>query len=724
MAGWSCYTAICYNKGVNEKDKIRPILYNFGLLTRFCAPLLAVFCVPVVKGTNVFGTARTVMGVEKRIQAVSLEGERLFAGGVSDLYVLDVHEPLNPKVLGHVEGLGSVRQIAVRKGMAYISAREAGLWIVDATDSVHPCVRSRFDSCELATGVDVAGDVVFIGQRSHGVEFVDVSNPDRPVHIAMRKTDESQSVKYRDGFLYSGEWGTGKVTVFDAHDMRDIRRVAYEDLYGFGDGVWLKGTRLYAATGHHAKHRDVTRLKGIDSEELRLYGGAGPGAGCGHGLDVFDVSNPAEPRRLGRVDFPPFHSRGYDMWTVRTSAGSDLVFSAATFNGLFAVDCADPVHPKVVDRWTSPVAAHPECPSACIGSVAVGEGCVYVAVVGGGLVVVPARGARRETFAQGAPPVNVSYREESPTDEKSFWGWRPPTSGQARAVAVTGDVVYAACGDAGLHALEVVTGDGFRKIGELAGHPHVFDVRVKEGRLYTAEGLDGFGIYALDGPTAFREIGRIPKLGNTQAVALFAWALDGKRLVLSSRTAGCSLYDVADPAHPRLLMRFSASGWDRYLMDAPIGGGRYLAYNNGNMNLLWLDLLATPNPCVSCTTKYNRLSATCGLCRFDDDRALATSGTGYLFLAPNQGDPAGEARWPVRPLPGPACTGIPCLDPSGTRMVKTCRERREVALYDLGDPDHPKFLAYWKTSGYPEVAAFHHGKVVIPCGYQGVLLQK
>ena len=93
-------------------------------------------------------------------------------------------------------------------------------------------VRSHFDCCELATGVDVAGDVVFLGQRQNGVEFIDVSDPDNPAHIAMRKTDESQSVKYRDGYVYSGDWGSGKLTVFDARDMKNIRQVAYEDLWG------------------------------------------------------------------------------------------------------------------------------------------------------------------------------------------------------------------------------------------------------------------------------------------------------------------------------------------------------------------------------------------------------------------------------------------------------------------------------------------------------------
>ncbi len=693
--------------------------------------LIALLCVGAssvrADGGGVFGAPTTVEGVSSRMMAVCLEGNRLYAGGGPDLYVLDVAEPLKPKLLGHVDGLAGVRQIAVRNGMAYISAREAGLWIVDATDPARPRVRSRFDCCELATGVDVAGDVVFLGQRQNGVEFIDVSDPDNPAHIAMRKTDESQSVKYRGGYVYSGDWGTGKLTVFDARDMRNIRQVAYEDLWGFGDGVWLKGKYLYAATGHHAKNRDPATLPfaGVDSETLRLYGGAGPGAGCGHGLDVFDVSDPVRPKRVGRADYPPFYARGLDMWTPRTSANSDIVFCAATHNGLFAVDCADQANPKVVDRWTAPAAGHPEWPSRCIASVAVGNGCVYAAVLDGGLVVLPARGAARETFEQGPPPANAAFREPYPTDVAEFWVWKPSKPGQARAVAVAGDVVYAACGDAGLHVLKVKPEGDFEKIGELAGRPRVFDVQVDGKRLYTAEGLDGFGFYELDGPAKFREIGRLPQIGPQNNVALCVWTAGRDHLVLSSRNGGCRLYDISEVARPKELFRFgTCPGWDKYMMDAPIGGGRYIAYNNAHTSVIWLDLLACPKPRRATATKYNFIGLDNGICRFSDDTALAAIRSNYAFLAPNQGDPADHSRWQTKPFPGPKMGGIPRKDPNGTRVVKTCRIRREVALYDFADPEKPVFLKYWKVSGNPDIAAFCNGKVVIPCGHQGVLLQK
>nr|HPM84531.1 hypothetical protein [Candidatus Anammoximicrobium sp.] len=214
----------------------------------------------VALGGDVFGPPVKVDDAGDQAMALCLEANVLYAGCGQRLVVYDVKEPLKPRKLGSVSGFGAVRQVASQKGMAYVATRESGFWVVDATDPHKPRIRSRFDCCELATGVDVAGNVALLGQRQNGVEFIDVSDPDHPAHIAMRKTDESQSVKYRDGYVYSGDWGAGKLTVLDARDMRNIRQVAHVDLYGFGDGVWLKGRYLYAATGHHAKNRDLATL--------------------------------------------------------------------------------------------------------------------------------------------------------------------------------------------------------------------------------------------------------------------------------------------------------------------------------------------------------------------------------------------------------------------------------------------------------------------------------
>ena len=192
-------------------------------------------------------SCRKVPGLSENMMGLSLGGKTLYAIGGGTLYALDVSEPANPRRLGNLDGMDNNRQIAVSDGFAYVVSRETGMRIVDVSDPKNMRLRSLYDSVEFATGIDVVGKTVFLSERIYGVEAVDVSDPDRPRHLAMRKTDESQSNRYRDGYLYSGEWGSGTVTVFDAHDMRAFRAIGKVDLGGFGDGVEIAGRYLYCS---------------------------------------------------------------------------------------------------------------------------------------------------------------------------------------------------------------------------------------------------------------------------------------------------------------------------------------------------------------------------------------------------------------------------------------------------------------------------------------------
>ena len=216
----------------------------------------------------VFGEPVRMPHVEQKGMAVAMDGSRLFAGAGSTLYAFDVAEPLKPRLLGSLGGFDNLRQIRVRGRFAYVVSRETGMRIVDVSDPAHMQIRSLYDSVEFATGIEVAGNVAFVSERTYGVEAVDVSDPDRPMHITLVKTPESQSCRYRDGYLYSGEWGVGAVTVFDARDMRRFRKVRELPLGGFGDGVDIDGKYLY-----NRCHLIGYQLAGENANEKNLITG-------------------------------------------------------------------------------------------------------------------------------------------------------------------------------------------------------------------------------------------------------------------------------------------------------------------------------------------------------------------------------------------------------------------------------------------------------------------
>ena len=695
---------------------------------------------------SVFGPAVRVEGVGRIGMAVALDGTRLFAGAGPTLYALDVSDPLRPRLLGSLDGFDNLRQIRVRGNFVYVVSRETGLRIVDVSDPAHMRLCSRYDTVEMATGIEVVGDVAFVSERIYGVEAVDVRDPDHPAHIALRKTFESQSCRYRDGFLFSGEWGCGEVTVFDARDMRDWRIVGKAELGGHGDGLELDGNLLFCSTGHHSLHR------GIEGAEAR---------GRGRGLDIFDISEPPHLRHLARVDFPRFLPHEDDYWTVRTANG--WAFCCDSHNGLFAVDVRDATHPVVCDRLCISDPSR-DWPSGAISSLEVGEGCLYMTSRPGGLYVVPVEGVHPQPRPTGAPPVGAEYREKYGADGPSalrqqqaddsngpsalrqglgdighrtsdvFHIYRPEAAGQARAVVVRDDVAYVAFGDAGLHVVRL-TEDGFEKLGELPSERRVTDCCFAGDQLLVAEGLDGYALYDLPAPGDFREVARRPGAGTAGSVAFWCWAPTPRHIVLSARDGSYAFYRLADfadsAARPVMLDR--ACSWDRYPADHATDNGAYpVIYPYAGV--AWMDLSGDVPRMVrdafgaegSAVVRLAGVAGTAssapvvtdqrnGVCRLGD-RFLCTVSDGYVLLSPD-----GSAT-PWRRLGPDGHRGAPRTD--GRRVLLTERSGRRATVWDFADATAPRLLRDYSLAGNPDLGAFWRGRALIPAGHQGLLMEK
>ena len=664
---------------------------------------------------------RRVAGVSDSAMGVCLDGKNLYVVGGGALYALDVTDPANPVLVGSLPGMDNNRQVVVSDDFAYVVSRETGMRIVDVSDPGNMKLRSLYDSVEFATGIEVVGKTAFISERIYGVEAVDVSCPDRPRHIAMRPTSESQSVRYRDGYLYSGEWGLGSVTVFDAHDMRAFRSVGKIDLGGYGDGLDIDGRYLYCSTGHDARHHRANALKGADI------------VGAGRGLDIFDLADPAKPRHVSRVDFPVFKPRNEDFWTVRVADG--FAFCCDSHNGLFVVDVRKPEQPEIAARFCVPQGGTvwpnipgqsspgPQpgsvWPSGAISSVAVGEGCIYVTSSPGGLWVVPFPGVHPKKREHGAAPKHCDAGEKYPADMKSFAVYRPTAAGQARTACVRGDVVYAAFGNAGLHVVGIRPDGTFRKIGELPGGRRVTDCCFVGERLVTAEGVDGWAMYELDGgPAAFREVAR---RASGRKVAFWCWSAGLDRVVLSTRTGPYEVVDLRDFQSGRSLctVNVAACQWNKYLPDGLVGNR--LPALCPFRGLDWIDFSRDAPVVLPCAGNEPRPvgNQDSGVCTFDKGYLYVACGK-YQLVAPD------GSRSEMRDLPldgrGIRYFGIPRSD--GRLVAVTSRHKRTVAVYDFSDHDNPELLRSHELSGNPDLAAFWHGRAVVPAGHQGLLLER
>lgn len=669
--------------------------------------------------------------------ALEIAGGKLYALEGDGLTIFDLADSRNPKRLGHVGGMGNVRQLRVSGRTAFLSARQCGLWSVDVSDGEHPRIISNFDGVEMATGLDVAGEVAFLGHRVYGIQCVDVSDPARMKHLSSLRTDESQSVYYRDGMLFSGDWAGGQITAIDVSDLLAPKEVSRIQLDGYGDGIAMRGNILFASTGQHKKS---------GPPELRH--------GSGHGLDIFDVSDIARPVRLSRISFPDIYFGPCDYWTPRISGNH--CFASDTVNGVFLVDISDLKHPRILGNLILPK-ADPENPAIRVpfkqiadpgipqgdpvSSIAVGDGTLYVSGNYTGIYLAELPGiARPEKRDSGAPPTLPEARFGP--DEKGFYSSGPELSNPTRAVAINGDIAYTANVWDGVKIYRLSEG-GLAQIGR-ADIAYAADVKRSGDRLYVAGGRNGIGAYRISSSGGqLEEIGRLEVLEKNLNFVQFLWAFEGSDIVAATcATTRIHFVDFSDPARPKVVLSEAGNGLlygnygsqnlakGRYFaLSRTFGGFMVFDLNGNSPRMLWHD----PFPLCSQTGNVAAMDGeflvmrACGYALFSPETPVPTRELNRLAF-PGQGalppDIADDSAISRSTFPKSEWEGLANADRSTGKVAVANRMFRNCHTYDFSDRRNPRLLKKVGLHANPFVPAFWKGRVVLPCGYSGLLLER
>lgn len=668
--------------------------------------------------------------------ALEISGKRLYALENKGLSVYDIENPQHPVKLGHVGGMGNVRQLRVRGKTAFLTSRQFGLWAVDVSDERNPKILSNFDAVEMATGLDVAGDVAFIGNRVYGIQCVDVSDPARMKHISSYPTDESQSVSYRDGLLFSGDWAGGEVTVLDVSDLSAPRPLSHIALDGYGDGMAIRGNVLFASTGQHKKS---------GPEDQRH--------GAGHGLDLFDISDPLHPVKLSRVKFPTYYFGPCDYWTPRLSG--NYCFASDTINGLFLLDISDLKKPRILGNLILPKTdpenldisvpfkqiTDPNIPQGdAVSSIAVGDGVLYISGNYTGIYIADFPDeAKLEPRDVGALPKLPAKPYAGEGD--GFFSSGPQLSNPTRAVAMCGDIAYTANVWDGLKIYRLSEG-GVTQIGQV-NIPYAAYVKRSGDRLYVAEGQNGIGVYQIKSPVEIEEIGRLDVLEKSLNFVQYLWAFEGTDTIAAT-CAHTSVHFVSfsDPRTPRILL--SDSGGQ--LLYGSYGSqhlakGRYFGLARHCGGIMVFDLQNNAAKRLWYDT-FPLCSQTGGVAAMGDELLVMRAG-GYAFFNPEQSVATRELQRLKFPgqetlpadvpddsaisramFPKSEWEGLPCYDPASGKLAVVNRIFKNLRLYDFSDKSHPKLLKHLPLNSNTYAPVFWKGRVILPGGYSGLLLEK
>ena len=628
----------------------------------------------------------------------AVSGNFLYAAGAGRLRIFSLEEPFQPRFRGELAGLGNTRQIEIADSTAHITSREDGYFQVDVTDPAHPVLLSHYDTIEMATGIAVAGSIAFIACRTYGVELVDISDPMRPAHIGTIRTGEAQSLRYHGGNLYTGVWATGKVVVADVRNLRRPEIISRIELDGYGDGLFLRGRLLYAATGHHAR--------GLAAEDA-----SDPAFGGGHGLEIFDISDPRRSVLLSRLKAPRCYQIRMDMWDVEVSG--NYAYWGDTWNGLFAVDVSDPASPRFTARLTLPempldIPDRPASPP--VNGFAVGGGCLYVASVYAGLQVVPMPEAR--PLPPPSPAAPALSGPVSPPVPSGFRCYRP--GGQVYAAAVRDDLIGVAAGAAGLHILDRET---FSKRVEFPTSCVCCDVAFCNALLFAAEGAAGLSIRRVESDGTFPLIGHYR---TDQPIRQVTVPFPGKFALVQVGNSELQILDLSDPASPHPVLRDTRFG---LLYGHQIGTGlvdrRYANCYWHVSGIYWYDL-SGDRPQYAGIHHALRVDSDSGVAVYRN-RPLIVNGPAGRYFRPELHERRPFAELPSYGIPGLRLRGIPSV--SGDLLRIADRASGEVTVLDISEPEQPRLQEHFTLPGNPGTIVPCGSGWLIPAGYQGLLFK-
>lgn len=303
---------------------------------------------------NPFGTKLECVNFIPLEDCIGIErdysGRYVYAVCNKGLLIYDAQNAEQPVLVSCLEEVTSGREIIYSGGYLYIVARENGLYIVDVTNPNEPYITAIYDTLELATGVDASNGYCFVANRHLGVEIIDVHDPKAPKYVSSFMCGEAQSIYTNGNYAYVGDWMNKQVYITDVSDIKNPVCASIINVDGFADGICVRDCICYIVTGHHSSRlknrRKYDKYPYITSQMLN------DGYGGGHGLEIYDVSDPCQPEYLSNVKFPPMFGAP-DFWKISVSANTAFVCDSS--NGMFAVDISDPLNPYIEAYYTGDV---------------------------------------------------------------------------------------------------------------------------------------------------------------------------------------------------------------------------------------------------------------------------------------------------------------------------------------------------------------------------------
>jgi hypothetical protein len=376
----------------------------------------------------------------------------------SRLHVIDITDPRNPQRVGGYDTRTQwARDVAVSGNYAYVAGGYPGLQVIGVSDPANPQRIGGYGSSGKSTGVAVSGNYAYVTlttgyscgdngacyPSASQLDVIDISDFSNPRSVgSYEPTEWARQVAVSGNYAYL--IFDRSLEVIDVSDPGNPQRVGGYDVSGFSISAAVSGNYAYVTSGS--------------------WWGGGTNY-IGGGFEVIDVSNPANPHRVGG-----YGTNGPWDGAVVAVLGNHA-FVAHGWGGLQVIDVSNPANPQRVGGYDT---------GGAVVDVVVSGNYAYVAglrdYVSGGLEVVDVSNPANPQRVGGY--TNVVY----PAD-----------------LAVSGSYAYVADIYAGLQVIDVSDPGNPRRVGGNTAF-EARAVTVANGKLFVAAGSQGWFVLNLFQP--------------------------------------------------------------------------------------------------------------------------------------------------------------------------------------------------------------------------------
>lgn len=493
-------------------------------------------------------------------------------------------------------GQGEAMGVAVVGTIAYVANEFAGLQVIDVSDPAQPNWLAGYDTKGFSLNVAVADTIAYVADGSFGgLQIIDVREPGRPKWVGEYHTGgNAYDVAVAGSIAYVADGFGAGLRVIDVSDPAQPSLLATDRTSGAVRAVVVLGDTAYTAGGYGVGLTilDVSR----PAQPRRLGGYATPGAALDvdvsrerntaylaggnfdknlgkyvDGLLIIDVSNPAEPRRLGG-----YTTEG-ECSSVTVVGG--IAYVTVRYSGVHLVDVSDPAQPRRLDQIESRVLN---------GNVAVAGNMAYVAGGEAGLQLfdvsdpaLPMRLGVYDTLVYVFGVAAAGGYAYAAGDGLWVLDLRDPTTPRLvgwddtwqanQDVKVVDGVAYVAASDGGVLTYDVATPARPRLLGQY--QPGIGEARCVEVHGNTAYlvgtrwdetrqlRIGDLRVIDVSNTVEMRGIGRC-ETGEGRYFGVncaYRVTVSGNVACVADGEAGLGLIDVSDPRQPRQIRSYDTS---------------------------------------------------------------------------------------------------------------------------------------------------------------------